>query len=147
MLTGKRVLKVLCGSDNAVFNMQKNWSCFGNGFVDIDDMFVFWKNKFPEQCFLRCKNALILKIREKKRPATEESCKNYFSLLNSPGLAFLTNVFFLAEQSQIDPAAKYADWTHRPLHSDLVQFSASESFFILKIFYSLYEIVRTSLKS
>ncbi len=143
MLSGKRVLKVLCGSDNAIFNMQKNWSCFGNGFVDIDDMFAVWKQTFPEQCFLACRNALILKLREKMRPATQESCKNFFNSLKNPGLAFLTNVFFLAEQIQIDPAAQYADWTHRPLHQDLVRFSASESFFILKIFYCLYEIVST----
>lgn len=141
MLTGKRVLKILCGSDDAIFKLQKNWRCFGNGFVDLEDMFLVWKQNFPEECFNNCKNALILKLREKKRPATQEVCRNYFEQLKKPDLKFLINTFFIDEKLQKHPAAVYADWTNRPLHNDLIIYSGSDSFFILKIFYRLYSIV------
>ncbi|CAL8129943.1 unnamed protein product [Orchesella dallaii] len=144
MLTGKRTLKVFCGCANDIFRLQKDWSCFPFGILDLQDLFVIWRRGNLVDCTELCKSTVQKRLLERGQPILESAVIRYLTSLDMPGLAFLMEVFFPTSPVSKNTIASYADWRKRPLHPGLVHYSAIDSYFTLRIFFALYEKVGLS---
>lgn len=105
-------------------------------------MFCVWRNQNPEDCFRVCLQPIRKRLVEKKKGSTDVACRQQMNTINNPGLEFLMEVFFLSDNVTKDKSATMADWRKRPLHPTLIQYSAIDSFYTLKVFWELYKRVR-----
>lgn len=59
-------LKIFCGFGQDILRMKKDWHCYMEGAVDIQNMWLVWKEESPDECYDHCKRAVIKQLREKK---------------------------------------------------------------------------------
>lgn len=134
LLTNQDVLKVFCGGDQDMIRTKKEWNCFTVAFVDLQDMFRVWRRQDSFGCFNECREALRNRIPGSKCGSTVEAgLQAEFLTYNNPGLGFLMNVF-LPGCMKKDPKATLADFRKRPLHPDLITYSANDATATLAIF-------------
>lgn len=142
LLEGRRCLKVLHGCSNDIFRLRKDWQCFPNGVVDLQDLFVVWKNQSFSEALTVFWEPIKSRLLQKKSSVMDSEIQQYLRDLNTPGLGILVEGLFPG--SPIDKAGvkSFADWRHRPIHSDLLDYSAKDSFYTLRVFHSFFEKVK-----
>lgn len=138
MMESRKVIKVLCGCCNDVFRLQKDFKCFAKAVVDVQDMFQIWKTMDFENCLRICRSTISKRLQNKDRFKTGGE-QQYLRDLQAPGLDFLMEIF--DEKITKNKIATVADYRVRPLPDDLVQYTASDSYYTLKVFYKLYSNV------
>jgi ribonuclease D len=136
VLTDTKILKVACGMDNDILRLQKDWSCFPTNVVDIQDMFLVWKQSNYEDCQRMSQQAIKFHFKEKGKSPSDEELTSYFSSLRNPGLDFLTFIFY-GKSAKKDHAATFADWRKRPLHDQLFKYATFDSFYTRRLYFLL----------
>lgn len=81
------ILKIFCGADNDIFRMQRNWQCYPVGLIDIQDMFVVFKETAFSKCLDMCRPAIKARLGEKspKKVITDQDISLWLHDLTKPG--------------------------------------------------------------
>jgi ribonuclease D len=140
ILESTKIIKIFHGGDNDWIRVKKDWRIFPRAVVDLQDLFVVWKVYDFANCSKSCEAAIIKHLKDRK-PVDEQSILKIFIDMLNPGLDFLMEVFGITNDNK-DKVATHADWRKRPIHEDLQNYVAKDSFYALYIFYKLMDMVR-----
>lgn len=133
------VLKIMCGCQNDVFRMRRDFECYPFLLVDVQDLFVEWKRSDIDDCFNVCYNVIKSIAVEKKRSTSTDALFQWFQEYNTPSLDFLMQALGIPDRK--DKTLTMTDWT-KPLSERQLNYAAKDTFYLLEIFYRLYGVVR-----
>lgn len=58
LMESEESLKVMCGCQNDILRLKKDYNCFPRLVLDIQDLFIIWRNADINNCFQTCLPAL-----------------------------------------------------------------------------------------
>lgn len=138
------------GSTNAwlpffiVFRMRRDFECFPYLVLDIQDLFVAWKQMDPESCFNSCYTAIKSMAVEKKRATDVDALYDWFKGYDTPSLQFLFKAFGIPEEK--DKKMTMSDWT-KPLSQRQIEYVGKDAYYLLEVFYRMYALVSETITS
>lgn len=92
-------------------------------------MLVYKINGYNEIILIICRRA-------------NDPARYYFdNEIIKPSAEFLISLFFENSQVTKNSLGSKADWRKRPIHPELLMYSAMDAWYPLRIFYKLYQIV------
>src|SRR5689334_22901806 len=94
--------------------------------VDLQDLFVVWKQHQFDQAFNMCRETLRKNELKKKRPTDPAALLMRFQEYDAPSLQFLLDVFYLDLEKNENLTT--SDWRQRPLSYDQILYSAIDAF-------------------
>lgn len=138
LLEDPNYLKVFHGCSQDVLRLRKDWNCFPVACVDIQDMFCIWRNECPDEMLKTCLNPAIEHLHGRGKNITESQAKEFLFNNDAMPLEFFGRCFpFNSKIFNKNKIASVADFRTRPLHQDLINYSAMDATATLYFFYEL----------